>query len=1104
MNPIDNKTIINYLKYLRDTSRKIGTRANFENILLKRNRRNNSYTIQVKEKLNKTNLLDRNHPLFESLNLVYKYLERNSDKKLFLGAGVICGLPKIAGPLLITECDLYEDDNGILTLEVDLSTLILNYDLISKIIENKLGEISEESFFSESIEKESEVINILEENLSEINKVSQINKTAEVSFSILKENLEEFKEIEIIDSIEYDYEKEIEMFLNQPKGNISVFNRGKLSFINTNHLFIAPIPNEISTYQSLSKLIEEIENDGSFRNEVIGKLLGGVFSNDIVKIYYKEDIWRSIDKTIDLHLPLPISSAQLKAIKNAFSYEISYVQGPPGTGKSHTISAIVLASIILGKKVLVVSQKPPAVKVIKEKVTPYLEFNPEILPLVYFDKNLKQELRNSVKTLLSEYASYYRLSKEKSELENKINRIEHELNDNYQKLEESIKELENNLELEKIFAELNENFQELKKHFQEKHYTLSKNLKVVNKNIIEKFKVILEDLKKLEEKYQYENRISVIFKLNAIRNILKYFSFLAKKDYLINSLQSNTISILLKDILEIEEKLSELNSIRRKIRGNNELLRKEVEFLKQKQKKLQKDFIKTKNKLRVLSKLIREDFQDALTRFSSLLYFKKASKVSSIQKQIDWEKILEIFPVWISEIRHLNEILPMKENLFDLVVVDEASQVNLAEIIPVFYRGKNICVVGDHNQLSLNSTGLNFQLSVNLDRFTWEKYRPNNLSYTGARSKNLTVTTASILDFIRSKENNFNITEIMLDEHFRSLPALANFTNNKFYDAKLKIMTETPDKALIDCFLPVKVNGKRTQNKTIEEEAVEVIEIVKSLISSKSYKKIKLPDIVPNKFSIGIISIIRNQVELIKDLLEEKINSEDLEKYEIIAGTPEELQGHERDVMIFSLCLDRDSFRSSAFYQNKNRFNVATSRAKFFTYVVYSEIPHNFNLIRSYFNNFGYDPEVINVSDVKLSENPLGWKFNPNAYESEFERIVYHYLQEYIELKRPKCNIKIFNQVKACGQKRLDFVLYNPENKKFVAVEVDGIYHFDLDGKTYSQAHLERMEILKRAGWEIINTPYYKWYKNGWLDESSETLKEEVERIYRELDKVLC
>ena len=35
------------------------------------------------------------------------------------------------------------------------------------------------------------------------------------------------------------------------------------------------------------------------------------------------------------------------------------------------------------------------------------------------------------------------------------------------------------------------------------------------------------------------------------------------------------------------------------------------------------------------------------------------------------------------------------------------------------------------------------------------------------------VTKSSILDFIRSEYNNFNIREVMLDEHFRSLPALA-------------------------------------------------------------------------------------------------------------------------------------------------------------------------------------------------------------------------------------------------------------------------------------------------------------------------------------------
>jgi hypothetical protein len=1101
MNLIDNKIIIDYLKYLRDTSRRIGTNSNLEKIFLKRTRKNNSFTIQVKGNLRKGNLLYDDTYLVNKLSPVYKYLERNPNKKLFLGVGIICGLPKFAGPLLIAKCNFYRDDTRILNLEIDPSTLMLNYDLISKIIENKLESTVEDYSFSESIEKESEVLSILEEKLQNINRVSQINQIAEEIFFILKKNIKEFKEIEVISETEYDYESEIELFLKQPKA--SLFNRGRLHFINTNHLFIASVPDEISTYQSLSKLIEEIESNGTFKNEIVGKLLKGVFSNDIVKIKSEENLWQSIDKIIDLYLPLSISSTQLKAIKNAFTYEVSYIQGPPGTGKSHTISAIVLLSIILGKKVLVVSQKPPAVKVIKEKVSPYLEFKSEIFPLVYFDKNIKQELRNSIKILLSEYANYYKLSKEKSELEKRINHIEDELISNYRKLENVTNDLKKNLELEKAFVELNENFQELKKHFQEKYYTLNKPFEIIDENLRKRFKILLDKLRKLEKNCLYENRLSLIFKLNLIKNILSHFSFLADKEYLIDSLRKNFISNLLEDIIKLEQLFSELQNINRKIRGNNELLRKEIEFLKEKQRKLQKKFIKAKNKFRMLSKLMEKEINDELTRFSSLLYFKKASKVNSIQKQIDWEKILEVFPIWISEIRHLNEILPMKDNLFDLIIIDEASQVNLAEIIPVFYRGKNICIVGDHKQLSLNSTGLNFQLSANLDRFTWEKYKPSNLSYTTARSRKLTVTTASILDFIRSEENNFNIPEIMLDEHFRSLPALASFTNNKFYDGKLKIMTETPDKALVNCFLPVKVNGKRTKDKTIKEEAIKVVEIIKSLISSKSYKGIKLPDIVPNNFSIGIISIIRQQVELIKDLLEREINVEDLEKYKIIAGTPEELQGHERDLMIFSLCLDKDSFRSSTFYQNKNRFNVATSRAKYFTFVVYSEIPHNFNLIISYFNHFGYDPKVINVSDVRLSENPLGWRFNPDAYESEFERIVYYYLKKYIEEKQPNYNIKIFNQVRACGQKRLDFVLYNPENKKFVAIEVDGIHHFDLDGRTYSQAHLERIETLKRAGWKIINTPYYKWYKNGWLDENSKTLKEEIERIYRELDRSL-
>ncbi|MBK7042112.1 MAG: hypothetical protein IPH46_17090 [Bacteroidetes bacterium] len=60
-------------------------------------------------------------------------------------------------------------------------------------------------------------------------------------------------------------------------------------------------------------------------------------------------------------------------------------------------------------------------------------------------------------------------------------------------------------------------------------------------------------------------------------------------------------------------------------------------------------------------------------------------------------------PFWTAEIKNLGQLFPLQHDLFDLIIVDEASQVNLAEILPAFYRGKNICIVGDHKQLSLKA-----------------------------------------------------------------------------------------------------------------------------------------------------------------------------------------------------------------------------------------------------------------------------------------------------------------------------------------------------------------------------------------------------------------
>jgi hypothetical protein len=86
----------------------------------------------------------------------------------------------------------------------------------------------------------------------------------------------------------------------------------------------------------------------------------------------------------------------------------------------------------------------------------------------------------------------------------------------------------------------------------------------------------------------------------------------------------------------------------------------------------------------------------------------------------------------------------------------------------------------------------------------------------------------------------------------------------------------------------------------------------------------------------------------------------------------------------------------------------------------------------------------------------------------------------------------------------LDFVLYNKNNKKFVGLEVDGPHHFEGDGlSNYADWHIERIEKLKRAGWNIINTPYYKLYLKGWLDQDHPIVRGELERVRKELEHCL-
>ena len=104
------------------------------------------------------------------------------------------------------------------------------------------------------------------------------------------------------------------------------------------------------------------------------RLISSVFSGEeFVNVHESEsieDIYAGLEE-----IPYQLSNEQKQAVINAFQNDISYIQGPPGTGKSFTITTLSLLANSLGKKVLITSQKLPAVEIVQTKLRTILGNN---------------------------------------------------------------------------------------------------------------------------------------------------------------------------------------------------------------------------------------------------------------------------------------------------------------------------------------------------------------------------------------------------------------------------------------------------------------------------------------------------------------------------------------------------------------------------------------------------------------------------------------------------------------------------------------------------------------------------------------------------------
>lgn len=419
--------------------------------------------------------------------------------------------------------------------------------------------------------------------------------------------------------------------------------------------------------------------------------------------------------------------------------------------------------------------------------------------------------------------------------------------------------------------------------------------------------------------------------------------------------------------------------------------------------------------------------------------------------------LLRLLPVWILAPEDVARLFPCEAGIFDVVIVDEASQVDLPSITPVVYRGKKIVVFGDTKQMQPRRFAF---MNANVVSQAWQHAGMDRLD--PERWLHPAENSLLVLTTVRAEE------EHVLDEHFRSLPPLIQFSNETYYNGDLRIMTDErqkafghPDQPIAQLhFVPdAQVSNGSQEN---EVEAMALIRCLAKLVTSEDY----------SGASIGVMALFEEQAVLLQELVAEHIPEEEWEEHDIVVVTPDGFQGDERDVILYSLSWDNQVMsRQSLSQRQRNHpheqgmLNVAFTRARDEIHIFHSAPIETFTLADG-------RPGTLtrwlqHCASVQAAGRARPTSSRIGQVDSEFEAEVAAALRAR--------GLFVLHQYPACGF-HIDLVCEKDDAR--VAVECDGErYHLDEHGQP-KVGDIEREATLRRAGWRVIRIPYRKWLRN--------------------------